>query len=154
MGDVWPPRWLTSEAWALPAIILMNVIWIGGNMIIFQAGLRGIPKEMYESADVDGAGSTAKFLHITIPMLTPTILFNLIMGTIGSFQVFTQAYVMTQGGPNRATLFYVLYLYNRAFQDFKMGYACALAMILFLIIFAFTYLQLRSARRWVHYEVS
>jgi len=154
VGDAWPPRWLTSEAWALPAIVIMNVIWIGGNMIIFQAGLRGIPKELYESADVDGAGSTAKFLHITIPMLTPTILFNLIMGTIGSFQVFTQAYVMTQGGPNRATLFYVLYLYNRAFQDFQMGYACALAMILFLIIFAFTYLQLRSARRWVHYEVS
>ena len=151
---VWPPQWLSSEGWALPAIIIMNVMWIGGNMIIFQAGLRGIPRELYESAEVDGAGSVSKFLHITIPMLTPTILFNLIMGTIGSFQVFTQAYVMTKGGPNRATLFYVLYLYNRAFQDFQMGYACALAMILFLVIFAFTYLQLRSARHWVHYEVS
>ena len=151
---VWPPQWLSSETWALPAIVLMNMIWIGGNMLIFQAGLRGIPRELYESADVDGAGSLSKFLHITIPMLTPAILFNLIMGTIGSFQVFTQAYVMTKGGPNRATLFYVLYLYNRAFQDFQMGYACALAMILFAIIFVFTYLQLRSARHWVHYEVS
>ncbi len=154
MGVEWPPQWLTSETWALPGIILMNVMWIGGNMLIFQAGLRGIPTEMYESAEVDGAGVVAKFLHITIPMLTPTILFNLIMGTIGSFQVFTQAYVMTKGGPNRATLFYVLYLYNRAFQDFQMGYACALAMILFLVIFAFTYFQLWSAKRWVFYEVS
>ena len=151
---LWPPQWLSSESWALPAIILMNVLWIGGNMLIFQAGLRGIPRELYESADVDGAGAVAKFIHITLPMLTPTILFNLIMGTISSFQVFTQAYVMTKGGPNRATLFYVLYLYEKAFSDFQMGYACALAMILFLIIFAFTYVQLRSARHWVHYETN
>ncbi|MBM4045624.1 MAG: extracellular solute-binding protein, partial [Planctomycetes bacterium] len=147
------PNWLLDERSALPAMILMNLLWVGGNMIIFQAGLRNIPETLYEAAEVDGASGWSQFVHITIPMLTPTILFNLIMGTISSFQVFTQAYVMTKGGPNRATLFYVLHLYDKAFQDFEMGYACALAVILFAVIFAFTCLQLWSSRRWVYYEV-
>jgi multiple sugar transport system permease protein len=128
-------------------------------MIIMLAALQGIPPELYEAAALDGAGAARKFLHITVPMISPALLFSLIMGVIGSFQVFTQAFVMTggaqpgsEGGPDNATLFVVLYLYKKAFQEFRMGYASAIAWALFCIILLATVLQTRFARRWVYYE--
>jgi len=153
------PLWLQSEAWAKPSLILMSLWGVGGTMMVFLAALQGIPEELYEAANLDGAGRFRRFLHITLPMISPAMLFNLTMGIIGSFQVFTQAYVMTgtaqpgsEGGPNNATLFVVLYLYKKAFQEFRMGYASALAWILFALILAVTLFQLRMAKRWVHYE--
>jgi ABC-type sugar transport system permease subunit/ABC-type glycerol-3-phosphate transport system substrate-binding protein len=144
-------NWLGSEKTALASLIVMSLWGIGGGMIIYLAGLQGIPQTYYDAADVDGASPWHKFRHVTLPLLTPTIFFTLVMGVIGSFQVFTQGFVMTNGGPNNATLFYVLYLYQNAFQYLKMGYASALAWVLFLIILAFTLLQLRLSG-WVHYE--
>jgi multiple sugar transport system permease protein len=121
-------------------------------MVIFLAGLQGVPQELYDAAMADGAGWWQKIRHVTIPLITPTIFFNLVMGIIGSFQVFTNAYVMTRGGPVNSTLFYVLYLYNNAFGYFRMGYASAMAWILFLIILVLTVLQFRLAGHWVYYE--
>ena len=146
------PDWLMSETWALPGIVLMNFTWLGGNMIIFLAALQGVPSSLYDAAHVDGAGLFRRFWHVTLPMISPAVLFNLIMGTIGSFQVFAVPWIVTGGGPNDATLFYVLNLYRRAFQYNDMGYACALAVILFVVIFAVSVLELRGSRRWVHYE--
>jgi multiple sugar transport system permease protein len=146
------PDWLMSESWALPAIILMNFTWLGGNMIIFLAALQGVPTSLYDAAHVDGAGPLGRFWHVTLPMISPAVLFNLIMGTIWSFQVFAVPWIITGGGPNDATLFYVLNLYRRAFQYNEMGYACALAVILFVVIFAVSILELRGSRRWVYYE--
>ncbi len=153
------PLWLQSESWAKPSLILMSLWGVGGTMMVFLAALQGIPEELYEAANLDGAGGFRRFIHITLPMISPAMLFNLTMGIIGSFQVFTQAYVMTgtaqpgsEGGPNNATLFVVLYLYKKAFQEFRMGYASALAWILFALILAVTLFQLRMAKRWVHYE--
>jgi len=144
-------NWLGSEKTALGSIVVTSLWGIGGGMVIFLAGLQGIPQSYYDAADVDGANKWHKFRHVTLPLLTPTIFFNTIMGVIGSFQVFTQGFVMTNGGPNDATLFYVLYLYQNAFQFLKMGYASALAWVLFVIILAVTMLQMRFSR-WVHYE--
>jgi multiple sugar transport system permease protein len=146
------PAWLTSPTWALPAIILMNFTWLGGNMIIFLAALQGVPRSLYDAAEVDGAGPLGKFVHVTLPMISPAVLFNLVMGTIWSFQVFAVPWIMTEGGPNYATLFYVLNLYRRAFQYNEMGYACALAVVLFVVIFVVSLIELRGSRRWVHYE--
>ena len=115
-------------------------------MLIYLAGLQSVPEHLYEAAALDGAGPLARFRHVTLPMLTPTLFFNLVMAIIGSFQVFTSAYVMTEGGPNEATLFYVLYLYQKAFEQFEMGYASAMAWILFAIVLALTLLVLRSAK--------
>jgi multiple sugar transport system permease protein len=148
----WPPEWLVDEFWAKPALILMSLWGAGGGMLIYLAGLQNIPAHLYEVAELDGAGRVRQFFTITVPMLTPTIFFNLVMSIIGSFQVFAQSYLMTQGGPNNATLFYVLYLYRKAFQHFEMGYASALAWVLFLIILVFTLLILRSSKAWVYYE--
>ncbi len=146
------PAWLISERWALPALIGMSLWSVGGAMIILLAGLQDIPPHLYEAAALDGAGETAKFLHVTLPMLSPVIFFNLVLGIIGGFQYFAQAYVMTRGGPLNATLFYALYLYLNAFNFLKMGYAAALAWVLFIVIVAATILQLRLARHWVYYE--
>ncbi len=146
------PGWLGSETWALPALIIMSVWGVGGSMLIYLAALQGIPTALYEAATIDGANQWSKFVHITIPMISPVLLLNLIMGIIGSFQVFTQAFVMTNGGPNYATLFYVLYLYQHAFQWFNMGYASALAWVLFVIIMLCTFLILKMSREWVYYE--
>jgi multiple sugar transport system permease protein len=153
------PLWLQSETWAKPALILMSLWGVGGSMIIFLATLQGVPLELYEAAELDGAGSVQRFLHITLPMISPAMFFSLVMGFIGGFQVFTQAYVMTgsaqpgsEGGPNNATLFMVLYLYKKAFQEFQMGYASAIAWVLFLIILIFTFAQRRLGKRWVYYE--
>jgi len=146
------PAWLGSETWALPALIIMSIWGVGGSWLISLAALQGIPTALYEAATLDGATQLRKFIYITIPMISPVLLLNLIMGIIGSFQVFTQAFIMTNGGPNYATLFYVLYLYQHAFQWFNMGYASALAWILFVVILGCTVLILRMSRDWVYYE--
>ena len=130
----------------------MSVWGVGGGMLIYLGALQGIPTTFYEAATLDGANAFQKFRRITLPMITPVLLLNLIMGVIGSFQVFTQAFIMTRGGPNYATLFYVLYLYQNAFQWFNMGYASALAWVLFLVILAFTFMILRTSSSWVYYE--
>ena len=146
------PLWFQSERWALPGLIIMSLWGIGGRMIIFLAGLQNIPDHLYEAAEMDGAGSFRRFWHVTIPMLTPTIFFNLVIGIIGSLQTFAQAFIATRGGPNNATLFYALYLYTNAFEYFEMGYASALAWILFAIILTLTLLVIRSSPMWVFYE--
>jgi len=148
------PTWLASEQWAKPGLILMGLWGAGGGMIIWLAGLQGIPQHLYEAAEIDGAGPWKKFIHVTLPMLSPTIFFIMIMGTIGALQTFETVYVMTGGvgGPVDATLVPVLYLFNNAFRFFKMGYASALAWLLFWIIMFFTLIQLKLAPRWVHYE--
>ncbi|MBV7328805.1 sugar ABC transporter permease [Chloroflexi bacterium TSY] len=145
------PDWFFSEAWVLPAFIIMSLWSVGGPMLIYLAGMQGVPTDLYEAADLDGANGVQKYIHITIPMITPVILFNMIMSIIGSFQVFVSAYVITQGGPNYGSFFYVLYLYQNAFQYFRMGFASGLAWILFLIVLCFTLLTLRSSRSWVYY---
>ena len=146
------PQWLQSEVWAKPAIVLLSLWHMGSYMLIFLAGLQGIPEHLYEAADLDGAGPLTKLRHVTIPMLTPTILFNLVVGIINSFQVFTFAYVMTKGGPLNSTLFYVYYIYQRAFQFFETGYASALATILFVVVLLVTLAIFKWSNRWVYYE--
>jgi multiple sugar transport system permease protein len=146
------PLWLASPTWALPAFIFMSLWGVGGAMVIYLAGLQGIPRELYEVAELDGAGVWKKFTNVTLPLLSPTIFFNLIMGIIGSFQVFTSAYIMTSGGPANSTLFYGLYLFRHAFVYYRMGYASAMAWILFVIILFFTLVQFRYAKRWVYYH--
>ena len=145
------PAWLQSEKWVMPAMILMSLWGVGGGLVIYLAGLQGIPTELYEAAQVDGAGLFRKFWHITIPMLSPVLLFQLIMGIIGALQTFTQGYVMTSGGPNNASLFYQLYLWREAFQLLHMGYASALAWGIFVYILVLTLLVLRSSQAWVFY---
>lgn len=146
------PRWIFSEEWALPAFIIMSLWGAGSNMLLYLAGLQGIPTPLYDAAKVDGANAFRRFLNVTLPMLSPTIFFNLIMNVIGSFQIFTASFIMTQGGPNNATLTMVLLLYRKAFQQFRHGYASAIAWVLFAIILALTLLVLRSSALWVYYE--
>jgi multiple sugar transport system permease protein len=146
------PQWLFDPVWVIPAFIVMSLWSIGGAMVIYLAALQGVPQHLYEAADLDGANVLAKFRHVTLPMLSPVIFFNVILSIIGSFQAFTQAFIMTQGGPANASLFYVLYLYRNAFQYFKMGYASAMAWLLLVIIMALTLLVFRSSTVWVFYE--
>lgn len=146
------PGWLTTREWAMPALIIMSLWGVGGPMIIYLAGIKNVPISLYEAAEIDGAGRWRQFFSITLPLITPSIFYNVTLGIIGSFQVFTQAYVITDGGPADATLFYVLHLYRVAFESLHMGYASALAWILFLIILFFTLIQLFMSRRWVYYE--
>lgn len=146
------PNWLGVTTWAMPAFILMSLWSIGEMMVIYLAALQGVPQTLYEAAAIDGAGRWRRVWHVTIPMSTPAIFLTLILQIIGSFQVFTSAFILTNGGPGNATLFYVLYLYQTAFQNFRMGYASALAWILFVIIMAFTLFQVWLSRRWVYYE--
>ena len=145
------PNWLTSQAWALPALMIMSLWGVGGGLVIYLAGLQGVPTELYEAAEVDGANNWHRFWNITLPMISPVILFQLIMGIIGALQTFTQGYVMTGGGPNNATLFYMLYLWRNAFQNLKMGYASALAWAIFVYIMVLTLVVLRSSQAWVFY---
>lgn len=149
-----PPGWLTDPVWSKPALVLMALWGVGGGMLIYLAGLQGIPTQLYEAADLDGARAWHKFRHVTLPLLTPVIFYQLIMGIIGSFQVFTQAFVMTggTGAPEDSLLFYVLYLFNNAFQWLKIGYSSAMAWLLFLIVLIVTFVNLVMAKRWVHYE--
>jgi len=144
--------WLFDPRIAKLVFVSMSVWGLGTFAMIFVAGLRDIPVTYYEAAAVDGAGPLAKLRYITLPLMAPVIFFNVVIGVINSFQVFTAAYVISSGGPANATLFYVLYLYSNGFRYLRMGYASALAWILFLIILIFTAIQFRLARSWVHYE--
>ncbi|NJN81169.1 MAG: sugar ABC transporter permease [Caldilineaceae bacterium] len=147
------PGWLTSKQWALPALMIIS-LWagIGGNtMLIFLAGLQGVPQELLEAAEIDGASPWAKFRNVTLPMISPTMLFNLILGIIAALKVFTLAFVATNGGPSYSTWFYALHIYNQAFAYYRMGYGAALAWIFVIILLALTYLQLTLSKRWVYY---
>ncbi|MEN6478294.1 MAG: sugar ABC transporter permease [Anaerolineales bacterium] len=146
------PGWLSSPQWALPALAIMSLWGVGGGMILYLAGLQGVPTPLYDAAKVDGANGWQRFWKITLPMISPVVFYNLVMGTIGTFQYFTNAYVMTDGGPNYATWFYNLYLYRNAFYYSKMGYASALAWVLFLFVLVLTLLIFRSSAAWVYYE--
>ena len=155
VSETWqPPTWLNDPQWAKPSLIIMSVWGAGGAMLIFLAALQNVPQQLYEAAEIDGAGRWRKFRHITVPQISPAIFFNLVMGIIGSFQVFNQAYIISRGTgePRGSLLFYVLYLYLKGFHDFEMGYASALAWILFVIILALTLIVLRSSAMWVYYE--
>jgi len=148
------PGWIASPEWSKPSLILMSVWGIGSAIVIFLAGLADVPQSLYEVAELDGAGVWAKFRHVTLPMLTPTILFNLVMGLIASFQYFTQVYVMTggKGTPVDSTMFYALYLYRNSFYYLRMGYASAMAWMLFIVILVATVGVLVSSRKWVFYH--
>ncbi len=152
------PGWLQDPDWAVPALVIMSLWSVGGTMIIYLAGLQGVPTTMYDAAKVDGANLWQRFRHITIPMMTPVIFYNLVLGLIAAFQYFTEAYVAVLsansnlGDPARSTLFYNIYLYQNAFSFFRMGYASAMAWILFLIVLILTMLVFRSSDVWVYYE--
>jgi multiple sugar transport system permease protein len=146
------PNWLGHPRWALWAFVIMSLWGIGGNVVIFLAALQGVPKALYEAAELDGASEASRFRHVTLPLISPAILFVAITGIIFSFQTFTQAFILTGGGPANATLFYLFYLYKNAFTWFEMGYASSLAWVLFLIIILCTTLLLRTSARWVYYE--
>jgi multiple sugar transport system permease protein len=146
------PNWLFNTEWVLPTFVVMSCWNVGGSMVLYLAGLQGVPTELYEAAEIDGAGRWSKVRHVTLPMISPVIFFNFVIGIINSFQVFSGAFIMTGGGPANATLFYVLYLYRQAFENFRMGYASALAMVLFAVIMALTVLSFRLSSRYVHYE--
>ncbi len=148
------PAWLFSRTWVITAFIMMSLWNVGAPMVIFLAGLQGIPQHLYEAAEIDGASTIERFFHVTIPMMSPVILFNMVLGVIGSFQIFTPAYIMTNGGPANSSLFYGLYLYNNAFRWFKMGYASAMAWLMFIIILALTLLVFSTTKKWVYYEGS
>jgi multiple sugar transport system permease protein len=146
-----PPNWYGSTEWALPTLMLLHLWGAGAGLILFLSALQGVPTALYDAAKVDGANAWYRFRHITLPMTSPVILFSLIIGIIGSFQIFTSALIVTNGGPVNSTLFYVLYLYRRGWQQFQMGYASALAWVLFIIILSLTILVLRTSARWVYY---
>lgn len=145
------PAWLQDTKWAFWSLVFMSLWGVGGTMIIYLAGLKDIPAALYEAAIIDGAGPWQRTRHVTLPMLTPVIFFNLVMGVIGAFQYFTQAYIMTQGGPDDSTHFYALYLFNRAWRYLDMGYASAMAWILFVLVMVLTLAIFSSHRKWVHY---
>jgi len=146
--------WLGSTQWAIPSLLIM-ALWsgLGGSrMVIFLAGLQSVPSELHEAAEVDGAGRWHRFRHVTLPLISPTMFFNMVLAIIGTLRVFEVSYLTTLGGPNYATWFYMLHLYQAAFRDFDMGYASALAVILFIITLVLTYIQLQLSNRWVYYE--
>ncbi len=149
--DIVGPGWLGDQDWALTSMIGMSLWHVGGGIVIYLAGLQGVPTELYEAGYVDGSGRWASFRHITLPMITPVLFYNLVIGIITALQIFTQALIMTNGGPHDATLFMVLYLYRNAFQFFKMGYASVLAWILFAYILLLTLLVYRFSGFWVFY---
>lgn len=156
-----PPAWLNDPDWAKPALIMMSLWGVGNSMVIFLAGLQDVPKELYESASIDGASAWRRFWHITLPTISPVVYFNLVMGIIGAMQVFTQVWVIgsavgpnlnpLEGYPSRSTLMYTIYLFSTAFYDLRMGYASALAWVLFIIIAVLTWLATKAADRRVHY---
>jgi multiple sugar transport system permease protein len=148
-----PVSWLFNPAYAKPAFILMSLWAVGPQMVIFLAGLQNVPKELLEAAEIDGASAWRRFTHITIPMVSPVLFFNLVVGIIGSFQIFTASYIMTNGGPQNATLFMVLYINRTAFEYFDMGFAATLSWLLFWVIMVFTAIQFKLSNRWVFYEI-
>ena len=152
MMGIQAPDWLGDPQWVLPAFIVMGLWGVGGGMLINLAGLQGIPTDLYDAASIDGANALQRLINVTIPMMTPLILFNLVMGIIGGLQVFVVAFVMTGGGPSNASLFYMLHLYRNAFEYFRLGYGSSLALILFLYIIVLSALVFRSSTAWVYYE--
>jgi multiple sugar transport system permease protein len=146
------PAWLQDPGWSMTTLILLSLWGVGGSVVIYLAGLKDVPASLYEAARIDGANAFQRALHITLPMMTPVIFFNLVMGIIHAFQYFTQAYILTNGGPQESTLFLALYLFHRAWRFLDLGYASALAWIMFLMVAGITWLVFRSQRRWVHYE--
>ena len=146
------PAWLTDRNTALYALMIMGLWGVGNTIIIYLSGLQGVSEELKEAARVDGAKGWQIFFKITVPMISPTIFFNVVMAVIGSFQYFTQAYVMTEGGPMQSTLFYNLYLYQKAYKEYQMGYASAMAWVMFIIIMLFTMLVIKSSSFWVYYQ--
>lgn len=146
------PAWLLSPDWVKPALVLMSLWTVGGGVTLLLAGMKGIPVEFYEAAAIDGANSRQQFFRITLPLLSPVIFFNLVMGLIGSLQTFTEVYIVTRGGPNNASLMIVPYLFDNAFRWYKMGYASAIAWVLFAICLIFTVLIFKSSNLWVYYE--
>ncbi len=147
-----PPRWLLDPDWALTALVMMSLWGVGRSMVIFLAGLQDIPDTYYEAAMIDGANNWHRFWRITLPLLTPSILFNLLFGIILTFQSFTSVFVATNGGPLDSTLFYVMYLYRQAFTYLNMGYASAMAWVLFLIVLGLTVLIFLTSGKWVFYQ--
>lgn len=145
------PAWLHDPAWSMTTLILLSVWGIGGSIVIYLAGLKDVPISLYEAARIDGANAWQRALHITMPMMTPVIFFNLVIGIIHAFQYFTQAYILTQGGPQESTMFLALYLFFRAWRYLDLGYASALAWIMFVVVAMVTIMVFRSQRRWVHY---
>ena len=147
------PKWITSTRWSMTSIIIMS-IWkgLGGTIVLLLAGLQGISPTYYEAARIDGANGCQQFFHITIPMITPTLFFQVIMSIIGSFQVFEQTAILTEGGPGFSSTSIVYYIYTTGFQDLKFGYACAMSMVLFLIILVITVLQWIGQKKWVTYD--
>lgn len=150
------PAWLFDPNWTKPALVIMRLWNTGGTMVLFLAALQNVPEDLYDAGKIDGAVGWKRFCHITLPMISPTVLFVMITIINGAFQIFDAAYVMTTpagaGGPGQSLQFYNLYLYNTAIKEFRMGYACALAWILFFIILAFTLLQIKISNKWVYYE--
>jgi len=146
------PNWLMSTTWVIPSLILMSLWHVGGSMVIYLAALQGVPTDLYEAGTIDGTGWWSRIRYITLPMISPVILFQVIMGIIGNLQAFVTVAIMTNGGPANASLFYMLHLYRQGFEYFRMGYACALAWLLFFIIMGLTLLVLRSSSAWVYYE--
>jgi multiple sugar transport system permease protein len=147
-----PPTWLASEKWAMPALVFMSLWGVGHTVVIYLAGLQDVPRELYEAADLDGATILDKVFHVTLPSISPVIFFNLIMGIIGTLQVFGAPFIMTGGGPNRATYFFTMYLYDNAFVFLRMGYASALAWVQLLLVLALTAIAFWTSRHWVHYQ--
>jgi len=152
LGVANPPGWLSDVRWAMPALVLMSFWGIGNSVVIYLAGLQDVPRELYEAAEIDGASSLRQVWHVTLPSISPVIFFNLIMGIIGTLQVFATPFIMTGGGPARSTYFFTMYLYDNAFNYLKMGYASAMAWIQLLMVLALTALAAWSSKRWVHYQ--
>lgn len=149
------PNWLFDPAWTKPSLIFMKLWSVGGAMLLYLASMQGVSKTLYEAAEIDGANTFRQFLHITLPMITPVIFFDVVTSLIGGFQIFQEAYVMSsngEGGPANSLLFYNLYMWRQAFENFNMGYAMAMSWILFIIVFILTMINLKLAPRWVHYE--
>jgi len=145
------PSWLGSPSWSKPSLIIMQLWLVGGSVLIFLAALQDVPRALYDAAMVDGANAIRRVWHVTIPMVTPAILFSLLTGMIAAFQTFANAWIMTDGGPIRSTEFYVLYLYDNGFRFFRMGYASAMAWILFGVVVVVTVILFRTSARWVYY---
>jgi multiple sugar transport system permease protein len=152
LGVANPPGWLADARWAMSALVLMSFWGIGNTVVIYLAGLQDVPRELYEAAEIDGASALRQIWHVTLPVISPVIFFNLIMGIIGTLQVFATPFIMTGGGPARSTYFFTMYLYDNAFNYLKMGYASAMAWIQLLIVLALTALAAWSGKRWVHYQ--
>jgi multiple sugar transport system permease protein len=146
------PAWLLDPAWVKMSFIFLAIWGVGANMVLLLAAIQGVPDELYESAEMDGASKFRMFINITIPIISPVIFFNLIMGVIGSLQAFSQIYILTGGGPNNASNMIVPYLFSNAFEFYKMGYASSIAWVLFVIIIIFTVIIFKSSSMWVYYE--